>query len=267
MSVKTKYKTILDTMIDVYLETGGPVSSMAVAEKLPFEISSAAIRYYFQKMTERNELTKRHKSSGRVPTAATLAGYWRRRVEKLTELFAEDPENLFDRYRLYCVIKPFETNRLVEVDVFRGRYVVALFEKGEFIVPHSEALERYLKELVGYRIDEVRWLLKSVGMTMLALKMGVEADREIRVYGVPVLMYAGLNDPEWGRKRLCSFMEGWVINDLQNGLYFEPVAPRGHLALQFDIKKHSEKIRILCVGPLDRNYELFDAKTNRLKGE
>jgi len=66
---------ILQTVIRAHVLTGEPVSSLAVAEMLDDDLSSATIRATFARLTDGGFLQQPHTSAGRIPTKNAYEAY------------------------------------------------------------------------------------------------------------------------------------------------------------------------------------------------
>ena len=69
MELTDRKKQILKIVVDGYVATAEPVSSKAIAEKMPGRISSATIRKELADLVEMGYLEQPHTSAGRVPSA------------------------------------------------------------------------------------------------------------------------------------------------------------------------------------------------------
>ena len=70
MELTDRKKQILKIVVDGYVATAEPVSSKAIAEKMPGKISSATIRNELADLVEMGYLEQPHTSAGRVPSPA-----------------------------------------------------------------------------------------------------------------------------------------------------------------------------------------------------
>lgn len=75
-------RQILKLVVDAYVETGEPVGSVAISQKLGMKISPATIRNAMAEMEELGLLYSPHVSAGRLPTDTGMAVF----VEGLLEL-------------------------------------------------------------------------------------------------------------------------------------------------------------------------------------
>jgi len=75
-------RQILKMVVDAYVETGEPVGSRAISEKLGMALSPATIRNAMAELEERGLLYAPHTSAGRLPTESGMTVF----VEGLLEL-------------------------------------------------------------------------------------------------------------------------------------------------------------------------------------
>lgn len=82
MELNDRTRRILKLVVDAYVETGEPVGSRAISEKLGMKLSPATIRHAMAELEERGLLYAPHTSAGRLPTESGLTVF----VEGLLEL-------------------------------------------------------------------------------------------------------------------------------------------------------------------------------------
>ena len=70
-----KERKVLHGLIELYLQTGKPVGSQTLQEKLFSDISSATIRNYFTALEADGYLKQQHLSGGRIPLAKAFLDY------------------------------------------------------------------------------------------------------------------------------------------------------------------------------------------------
>jgi heat-inducible transcriptional repressor len=73
--LENKEKIILNLTVEVYLQTGRPVSSGYLAQKLNYQVSPATIRNVMAELEREGYLSQPHTSAGRVPTDEGLKYY------------------------------------------------------------------------------------------------------------------------------------------------------------------------------------------------
>jgi heat-inducible transcriptional repressor len=73
--LENKEKVILNLTVEVYLQTGKPVSSGYLAQKVNYKVSSATIRNAMARLEQQDLLYQPHTSAGRLPTDEGLRFY------------------------------------------------------------------------------------------------------------------------------------------------------------------------------------------------
>lgn len=66
---------VLKEIVDVYTQTGQPVGSKTVSERLPAKLSPASVRNVMAELEEKGYLQSPHTSAGRIPTENGLRYY------------------------------------------------------------------------------------------------------------------------------------------------------------------------------------------------
>lgn len=84
---------ILEAVIEKYLQTEQPVSSLLLSREGEIELSPSMIRYYFWHLTREGLLCQPHISAGRLPTDRALALFINRVIEEL-----EQNEEIFESF-------------------------------------------------------------------------------------------------------------------------------------------------------------------------
>ncbi|HYE77015.1 MAG TPA: heat-inducible transcriptional repressor HrcA [bacterium] len=75
VTLSDRQRTVLRTLVQLYLETGEPVASHDVVEHGQLPFSSATVRAEFAALDEAGYLAKPHAAAGRVPTEAAVRLY------------------------------------------------------------------------------------------------------------------------------------------------------------------------------------------------
>jgi len=261
--MKKRYDEILEAVVRTFLQTKEPIGSATLKEKLPFEISPATIRYYFNKMVERGELAQLHKSSGRIPTEATMKRFWRDHLKDLTLICEamEELAELAESEELFVLLKPIRSNRLRKIEAVGERYLILVFDEDEYVIRYQPQLVGFLKDLIGYELDEVKQIARDVGMMSLYYKMRAKNDEEVIALNPETVVRIAVEQRGWGRRCLRRYLDGDVIEELDNGLYFDPLLPKGFMALRLEAEVESRPVKLLCLGAINHDFtKLFHGK-------
>ena len=121
MELTDRKKQILKIVVDGYVATAEPVSSKAIAEKMPGRISSATIRNELADLVEMGYLEQPHTSAGRVPSARGYRLYVNELMERraLPEAEAES-------------IRRSLTGKMSQVDQVSGKWFLLLNQVCEY---------------------------------------------------------------------------------------------------------------------------------------
>ena len=254
--MKKKYEAILETVVKTFLQTHEPIGSAMLKERLPFEIAPATIRYYFNKMVERGELAQLHKSSGRIPTESTMKQYWRkhlRELELLTDAMSEVAQ-ISEKEDLFILFKPVKSNRLKTIERVGQQYMILVFDHDEYVIRYQNQLESFLGDLIGYELEDVKRIAKDVGIMSLYYKMRAKNDEEITSVNAEALIRVAGKKSSWGKRNIRAFLDGDIIEELGGGLYFDPLLPRGFMALRVDAVIENRAMKMLCIGAIDQDF-------------
>lgn len=99
-TLTSRTKDILKMVIEDYILTAEPVSSMAISRKSDLRLSSATIRNIMSDLEEMGLLFQPHTSAGRVPTEKGFRFYVDYILD-IHELSGEEKRNIRSRYSIY----------------------------------------------------------------------------------------------------------------------------------------------------------------------
>ena len=171
---KMKKEMILNHLIDVYLKEKSPISSGELKKACELPFSPSTIRNYFQKLDEEGLIVKVHISSGSIPSRDALCEYW---IESLDfdniEIDADKLPKSILQYDLFGAFRYKEEVRLENIINVNNKYIVLDFGKYEIVLRYSNELLYLFFELSGYFIDDIKKILKHVGLKNVAQKFEV----------------------------------------------------------------------------------------------
>ena len=255
-AMKKKYEAILETVVETFLQTHEPIGSKTLKEKLPFEIAPATIRYYFNKMVERGELAQLHKSSGRIPTERTMKLYWRKHLKEIEPIVEamEELSRISEEEDLFLLLKPIRPNPLKGVERIGDRYLILVFERDEYVIRYQSQVESFLRDLVGYQLEEVKQIARDVGMISLYSKMRSKNEEEVTAINPESIIRMAGRRSDWGKRHMRRFLEGEALEEMEEGLHFDPLLPRGFMALRTEVTIEERPTRLLCIGAIDHDF-------------
>lgn len=190
-------QSILADVIRLYIETGEPVSSRAIARLHPEPLSAATVRNVMADLEEEGYLFQPHTSAGRVPTADAYR-YYAQQIAREGTLESEDRE---------WIERELGAAQTPEDLMERASHVLAALSKGLGIVV-TPSLSRTV-------LEHVRFLLLPDGrlVVVLVTNGGHARDKVIRVEQV-------FQQDELDRTAefLNTHYRGWTLDGIRRDL-------------------------------------------------
>lgn len=157
---------ILRHVIDMYVETGEPIGSLTLAERLGHQLSSATIRNVMSKLEDLGFLYSPHTSAGRLPTDEGLRFFVHGLLES-SELSPEDSALIEER----CLEKNLSLPQLLtEVSTLLSGLSTCA---GFVVVPQEEKILRHIE------------FISLEDGTALAIMVSQEGEVENRLFRLP----------------------------------------------------------------------------------
>lgn len=264
-AIGDKRELLLEYIIREYINNPEPIGSEYLKLRLDIKISSATIRNYFKKMVEDGALEQPHISAGRIPSNNALKSYWKGRLLPIRPINVSSLGRLIGSAQdvgVLCVLKYFEPNNLVEVIKVQDRYLIMVLQNGEIVCEYSPELETFLQELLLMDILDIYKVAKQVHIHELVTKIEEHINKNpIERGGEHLLSIA--KDENMEEQSFLNIVEGNVIDQVGEGMYFEEVVPSGYLAIKQNIVINQENAKLLFLGRLHRDFERFYTLTEK----
>ncbi len=246
-----KKESLLDAFVKAYLQTLEPISSKRLKELANLKVSCATIRNYFQILSKEGMLHQAHSSGARLPTFKAFENYWCKSLS--FEVLSVDEKRLksaSENFGLFVLLKKPSLERLERVIECEKRFLILDFLAFSCAIDYSVKMEKFLLELVGKSVKEVRSIAASVNALSLArqlerLEYSNAQIARFNLMGLKTL----LNSPLF-----FDILGGKILERLKKGLHFiEP----NHMLVTRPIKFQNMQAQLLCVGKLECDYEGF----------
>ncbi|CUU40701.1 MULTISPECIES: HrcA family transcriptional regulator [Helicobacter] len=257
----SKKEMLLSRVIVEYLKHREPIGSESLKMLMDTKISSATIRNYFKALADEGLLFQPHISSGRIPTPQALKSYWYRQFDTKSVIEIDSFERIkkacFES-QVFCAVSIEQSNRLCAITRLDEQRLLLEFEHIGITLPFSNAIERFLRELKGLEVSDVRKIAYQVRAMELLDVLSYAQSRNLSRFGVGALVQAYHQNSD--EQSFYSIIDGGIFDILQNGIYCEEVLPKGYVAIIQDIELQTypdKKSRMLCVGALDRDFTQF----------
>ena len=127
-------------------------------------------------------------------------------------------------------------------------------------VKYSDALFRFLKDMIGLQLKDIIKISKDVGASELYESINLtlqNSDFQIFNYKEFLNLALNYNLDEFTINR---FLKGHILDDLKEGIYFEELLPSEYIGICHNCMINNEDVKMLVIGELPKNYEYFYEK-------
>ncbi len=124
----------------------------------------ATIRGYFKKLGDEGFLAQEHVSSGRTPTTEALKQYWISKLNfKLDFVDEKKIAYLAKEVGVSVFIQDQKSDNLKNILNVENRYMILEFTSFAITVKFSDALYRFLRDMIGLDLLHIINISKQVG--------------------------------------------------------------------------------------------------------
>ncbi|MDR0407886.1 MAG: HrcA family transcriptional regulator [Campylobacteraceae bacterium] len=266
MKVTSKQDLILEAIIKAYLEDNLPIGSAELQTKMSIEISASTIRAYFNKLCNEGILMQLHISGGRIPTVSALKKYWLEKLRTDTTIVFESLNNIKNalrKYELYCALEFYDNEELKEVIKVQDRFLLLIFTNSEVTISYSDEAARFLNELLGFSVYDLRAISTKVGFDELCTKLDQMLIGKVLFQEGEDVLYEMRREND-NRFLYDSFKNIRTILELKDGIYFEEMVPVGYMAVKRKAKIGDSNAKMFCLGRLNTDFESFFNKAKEI---
>lgn len=266
MKKVSKRELILQSIIQEYLVSGTPIGSSELQVKMNLDISPSTIRIYLKKLSEEGSLIQLHVSSGRIPTINALAEYWVETIHPNESLSIDNIENVeisAKEFGVYCKLEKNGKNLLRELIEVSDRYLILVFDKSEIALKHSDLVKKFLDNLIGVDLRDLKNIASQVGLYELREKIEqifsssyLIQEGESEIYSIA----KDLEDDNLAEVILSSELP----YKLKEGIYFDRFVPRGYMAIKHNAIVENDEAALFCFGKIQSDFAGF-LKNSSLK--
>ena len=256
-----KKEFLLQSIIKAYIEHLEPIGSTQLKSMYDITYSPATIRGYFKKLGEEGYLAQEHISSGRTPTTEALKQYWQTKLNfKLKGINLRALEYFASNIGLCVFIKKEKSDILKDVLNVENRYMILEFSSFAISVKYSDALYRFLKDMIGLDLKDITRISKDVGAYEVYESINQTLQNsDFQIFNNKEFLSLALNY-NFDEYTINSFLKGEILDNLKEGLYFDGILPQGYIGVCNYCKINNEDVKMLVIGELPKDYEYFYEK-------
>lgn len=256
-----KKEFLLQSIIKAYIEHCEPIGSTQLKSMYDITYSPATIRGYFKKLGEEGFLAQEHISSGRTPTTEALKQYWLTKLNfKIEDVNLPALQYFASQVEVSVFIKKEKSDVLQDIINVDNKYMILEFTSFAINVKFSDALFRFLQDMIGISSKDILKISKDVGAYEVhdAIMQTIQnSDFEIFNYKEFLNLALSYNFDEL---TINSFLKGEILDKVDEGLYFEELLPDDYIGICHYCKVNNEDVKMLVIGQLPKNYEYFYKK-------
>lgn len=253
-----KKEFLLESIIKAYIEHLEPIGSTQLKTMYDITYSPATIRGYFKKLGDEGYLAQEHVSSGRTPTTEALKQYWISKLNfKIGGVNLKALEYLASKIGLTVFAKNQTTDTLQNIINVEGKYMLLEFTTFPVTIKYSDALYRFLSDMIGFEISHIINISKQVGAVEIYEKVNrVLQSRDFNIYNVKEFLRLALKY-NFADHDINNFLTGRILDQFKEGLYFDELLPPEYMGACYNCMIDGNETKIFVVGELSKDYEYF----------
>ncbi len=259
-----KKEFLLDSIIRAYIEHLEPIGSGQLKSMYDISFSPATIRGYFKKLGDEGYLAQEHASSGRTPTTEALKEYWFNRIVKKIDFVDYNNLNLLARQiGLSVFLKQVQVQTLNRVLNIEDLYLLLEFSSFSITIKFNSALYKFLTDMIGLEASNILEVASQVGANELYFELDKYLyNKDFEIINIKEFLRLVV-DHDFNEAVINRFLNGSVMNKLNEGIFFNGNSDFGHLlpqdyiAISHYIKIENKNYKMLVVGQLSKDYDYF----------
>ena len=253
-----KKEFLLHSIIKAYIRHSEPIGSSQLKSMYDIAYSPATIRGYFKKLGDEGFLAQEHVSSGRTPTTEALKMYWQNKLNfKLEYVDERAIAYLSNDIGMSVFIQDKKSDILKNILNVEDRYMILEFSSFAITIKYSDALYRFLSEMVSLELVHIVNIAKQVGAIEIYEQVSQYLqNKNFHIYNTKEFFSLALKY-NYDEKSINSFLKGEVLDSVEEGLYFDGIVPDGYIGICHKCKIENRDVKMLVLGELSKDYEYF----------
>ena len=256
-----KKEFLLQSIIKAYIENSEPIGSTQLKSMYDITYSPATIRGYFKKLGEEGYLAQEHVSSGRTPTIEALKEYWTNKINfNLDTVNLQAIQYYASDVGVSVFIKKEKSDTLQNVLNVENKYMILEFSSFAINVKFSDALYRFLQDMLGVSLIDILKISKNVGANEIYESVNQTLQNtDFDIFNYKEFLNLALTY-NFDELTINTFLKGQILDQLKEGLYFEDFLPLDYIGICHKCKIDNEDVKMLVIGELPKDYEYFYRK-------
>lgn len=251
-----KKEFLLQSIIRAYIEHLEPIGSSQLKSMFDITYSPATIRGYFKKLGDEGYLAQEHVSSGRTPTTEALKQYWQTKLNFRLKFVDERAVDYFSKeIGITAFVLEQTSDILKDILNVENRYMILEFSSFNVTVKFSDALYRFIRDMRGLELVHIVNISKQVGAFEVYESVSqFLKNRDFHIYNTKEFFKLALQY-NLNEERINDFLNGNILESIQEGLYFENIVPEGYIGICHKCYIGNKESKLFVVGELSKDYE------------
>lgn len=253
-----KKEFLLHSIIKAYIRHSEPIGSSQLKSMYDIAYSPATIRGYFKKLGDEGFLAQEHVSSGRTPTTEALKMYWQNKLNfKLDYVDEKAIAYLSNDIGISVFVQDQKFDVLKNILNVENRYMILEFSSFAITIKYSDALFRFLSDMISLELVHIVNIAKQVGAIEIYEQVSQYLqNKNFHIYNTKEFFSLALKY-NYDEKSINSFLKGYVLDSVEEGLYFDGIVPDGYIGICHKCKIENRDVKMLILGELSKDYEYF----------
>ncbi len=253
-----KKEFLLQSIIKAYIEHLEPIGSTQLKSMYDITYSPATIRGYFKKLGDEGFLAQEHISSGRTPTTDALKQYWSSKLNfEIDNVNLQAIQYYASAVGVSVFIKKEKSDVLLNILNVESKYMILEFSSFAISVKFSDALYRFLQDMIGLALKDILRISKDVGAYEVYESINQTLQNsDFEIYNYKEFLNLALNY-NFDEITINRFLKGQILDGLEEGLYFEDLLPDDYIGICHYCRIDNEYVKVLVIGELAKDYEYF----------
>ena len=253
-----KKEFLLQSIIKAYIEHLEPIGSSQLKSMYDITYSPATIRGYFKKLGDEGYLAQEHVSSGRTPTTEALKQYWSTKLDFKLRFVDEKAISYFtSNIGVSAFVLEQTSDILKNILNVENRYMILEFSTFNVTVKFSDALYRFLSDMIGLELKHIVNISKQVGALEIYESVNqFLKNRDFRIFNTKDFFTLALRY-DLDESTINDFLTGSILDNIDEGLYFDSIVPQGYIGICHNCIVEGKETKLFVVGELSKDYEYF----------
>ena len=158
---------------------------------------------------------------------------------------------------LSVFIQQYHKNKLQRVLNIEEIYMILEFTLFSVTIKFNKALYKFVNDMIDNDLFDILDITKQIGAMNLHDELSKYIQKsEFAIVNIKNYFRIAVHY-DLDERIINDFMQGKIMQNLEEGLYFENILPSGYMGICHDTIIDKQKVKVLVVGEMNNDYEYF----------